>query len=304
MRASRREFLKTSAVAGTGLVIWLEVPSAFASAAAAAFEPSAYISITSDNVVRLWMTRSRGQGIRTTLPIMLLEELEASWSQVRLEQAMPGGVKEYACAPVAVAARQELIRPCATPRHCREMLIAAAAEQWSVEPASCHAREGSVTHEASGRSLTYGALAERAAKQKVPDKPPLKAAKDFRLIGTRVKRSDGKAIVTGTAQYGLDVRLPGMLYASMERCPYLGGKLIRFDEAKALAVPGVRHVVPIKSGIATGVAVVADNTWAALKGREVLHAEWDHQSEPRFRFRPPARANGSRHYRRRILCSQ
>ncbi|MBZ5718909.1 MAG: xanthine dehydrogenase family protein molybdopterin-binding subunit [Acidobacteriia bacterium] len=278
MKATRRKFLKTTALAGTGLAIWLEIPKNAAGETATVFEPNAYISITPDNVVRLWMTRSEmGQGIRTTLPMMLLEELEASWSQVRLEQAMPGG--RFKGIRLRTSGSGSTVETYGAMRKAgataREMLIAAAAEKWKVAPASCHAREGTVIHDPSGRKLTYGELATVAARQNVPDKPPLKPAKDFRLIGTRVKRRDGAAIVTGAARYGLDVRVPGMLYAVMERCPVLGGKLTRFDAEKALAVPGVRHVAPIHSGIATGVAVVADHTWAAIKGREALHVEWD-----------------------------
>jgi isoquinoline 1-oxidoreductase beta subunit len=132
-----------------------------------------------------------------------------------------------------------------------------------------------VTHAPTGRQFTYGQLASAAARQPVPKNPALKNPKDFHIIGTRVKRIDGTGIVTGQAVYGLDVRVPGMLFAVMARCPVLGGKMTSFDASKALASPGVRHVVPVRTGIATGVAVVADNTWAALKGRDALHVEWD-----------------------------
>jgi isoquinoline 1-oxidoreductase subunit beta len=270
--------VRSSALAGAGLVLWIERPHGFASAAAQVFEPSAYISITPDNIVRLWITRSEmGQGVRTTLPMMLVEELEANWAQIRLEQAMPGGrFKDIRLrtsgSGSTVGSYRDLRMAGAT---AREMLIAAAAEKWKVEPAACFAQKGAVVHRASGRKLTFGALASAAAKQNVPGKPTLKAIKDFKLIGTRVNRSDGHQIVTGKAKFGLDIRVPGMLYAVMERCPYFGGRVASFDGSKALAVSGVKHVVPITSGIAGGVAVVADHTWAAMKGREALRVEWE-----------------------------
>jgi isoquinoline 1-oxidoreductase beta subunit len=155
------------------------------------------------------------------------------------------------------------------------MLISAAAEKWSVSAESCRAEQGAVIHAASGRQLKFGELAEAAARVPVPASPKLKDKKDFRLIGTRVKRRDGQAIVSGAAAYGQDVRVPGMLHAVIARCPYLGGKLVSFDPAPAMKVEGVRHVVPVRSGFATGVAVVAVNNWAAIKGRDALRPVWD-----------------------------
>jgi len=278
MNSTRRIFLQTSALAATGLVIGIELRRPASSDKASVFRPNAYISITHDNIVRLWLTRSEmGQGVRTTLPMMLLEELEADWSQVQFEQAMPGGqfngIRLRTSGSGSTVGTYDALRKAGATA--REMLIAAAAEKWQVGASTCRARAATVTHLSTGRHFTYGELASAAARQKVPDNPPLKNPKDFRIIGTRVKRTDGLGIVTGHATYGLDVRVPGMLFAVMERCPSLGGKLVSFDATKALAVPGVRQVVPIKSGIATGVAVVADHTWAAMKGREALHVEWD-----------------------------
>jgi isoquinoline 1-oxidoreductase beta subunit len=276
MRATRRAFLKAGVLSGAGLVIGFELPKA--AGETTAFEPNAYISITPDNVVRLWITRSEmGQGVRTTLPMMLNEELEAAWSQIQYEQAMPGGrfkgIRLRTSGSGSTVGTYGALRKAGATG--REMLIAAAAEKWSVDPSTCRAREGNVIHQPTGRKLSYGDLAAAAARQKVPENPPLKNPKDFRLIGMPTKRTDGAAIVTGQAQYGLDVRVPGMLYAVMARCPYLGGKVKSFDAGTALSLPGVRHVVPVKSGIATGVAVVAEHTWAAMKGREALKVEWD-----------------------------
>ncbi len=278
MRATRREFLKTSVLAGTGLVIWLEMPKTATGQAAAVFEPSAYIRITPDNTVRLWITRSEmGQGVRTTLPMMLNEELEADWAQIQYEQALPDGrfkgIRLRTSGSGSTVGTYAALRKAGATA--REMLIAAAAEKWNVEHSACRAEQGKVIHILSGRKSSYGELAETAARQKVPGNPPLKNPGDFRVIGKWRKRTDGASIVSGRAIFGLDVRVPGMLYAVMARCPYLGGKVASFEPGKALAVSGVRHVVPISSGIHTGIAVVADHTWAAMQGREALHVQWD-----------------------------
>jgi len=218
-----------------------------------------------------------GQGVRTTLPVVLAEELEVDLGRVRLEQAMPGarfkGIRLRTSGSGSSSGTFRALRLAGATA--REMLIAAAAQVWGVDRSGCRAELGSVIHVPSGRKLGYGRLAGAAARQSPPGDPPLKDARKFRLIGTRVKRTDGPGIVRGEAGYGIDVRVPGMLVAVMERCPYLGGTVAGFDGGRALAVPGVRHVVPIKSGISTGVAVAADNTWAALKGREALSVTWD-----------------------------
>jgi isoquinoline 1-oxidoreductase beta subunit len=276
--STRRSFLKSGALAGAGLAIWVEFPGAVAEVNAAPFRPNAYISITPTNQIRIWLTRSEmGQGIRTTLPMMLLEELEVDWSQVQFEQAMPGGLFKgirlrTSGSGSTVGTYTALRKAGAT---AREMLVAAAAEKWQADASTCRAKSAAVIHLPTGRHFTYGELASAASQQKVPDNPPLKNPKDFHIIGTRVKRTDGRGIVTGRAMYGLDVRLPGMLFAVMARCPSIGGTLVSFDASKTLASPGVRHVVPVKEGIATGVAVVADHTWAAIKGRDALKVEWD-----------------------------
>jgi isoquinoline 1-oxidoreductase subunit beta len=280
MKTTRRSFIKNGVIAGTGLVICLETAKSAAGSDSdsSIFEPSAYLSITPDNVIRLWVTRSEmGQGVRTTLPMMLVEELEADWSQIKFEQAMPGGrfrdIRLRTAGSGSTAGTYNALRKAGATA--RAMLIAAAAEKWNVDPSSCQAWLGTVVQLATGRKLTYGQLAASAARQKVPRDPPLKDPRDFRIIGKPRNRTDGKAIVTGQAVYGIDVRIPGMLHAVMARCPFIGGSVAHFDATPALAVPGVRHVLPVKSGIATGVAVVADHTWAAMRGRDALKVEWE-----------------------------
>ena len=280
MSLSRRAFLRTATVAGTGLAIRFHLPPVATADAAApvAFEPNAYLRIMPDNVVTLWVTRSEmGQGVRTSLPAVLADELEADLSRVRLEQAMPGarfkGIRLRTSGSGSSSSTFLALRRAAA--SAREMLRSAAAEMWSVDRSSCRMKSGSVFHLSSGRKVTYGQLAERASRQSVPPDPPLKNSSEFRFIGKSLKRVDGAAIVRGRAIYGFDVRVPGMLVAAVERCPYLGGKVAAFDGNKALALPGVHHVVPVNKGISTGVAVVAKTTWAALKGREALTVHWD-----------------------------
>src|SRR5438132_12488026 len=151
------------------------------------------------------------------------------------------------------------------------MLVAAAAQSWDVDPASCRAKRGVVTHTPTGRTLGYGALAEKAAKLPVPDKVPLKDPKDFKLIGTPAKRLDTPAKVNGTAQFGIDVRLPGMKIATVAASPVLGGKVASLDDSKAKAIKGVRQIVRLDDVV----AVVADHMWAAKQGLLALDIRWD-----------------------------
>jgi len=270
---------------GVGLGIAFRLPRLGEVAEPAAFEPNAYIRIAPDNTITLWVTRSEmGQGVRTNLPAALAEELEVELSQVKLEQAMPGakfkGIRLRTSGSGSSSGTFMALRRAGATA--REMLISAAAQAWGVERTSCKAKNATVVHVPTQRKFTYGALAERAAQQPVPANPPLKDMKDFHLIGKPLNRADGSQIVRGQAVYGFDVRGLAMLVAVMERCPYLGGKVASFDGSKAMSVAGVRHVVAIQSGISTGVAVVADNTWAAMKGREALTVHWDRGHYPGF----------------------
>lgn len=279
-KINRREFVRSSTVVGAGLLLYFHLPhwGKASPVTSTTFEPNAYIRIASNNVITLWVTRSEmGQGVRTNLPAALAEELDVDLSRVQLEQAMPGprfkGIRLRTSGSGSSSGTFMALRTAGATA--REMLISAAAERWGVDRATCRAQLGRVIHVPSDRHFSYGELAEDAARLPLPKQPPLKEAKDFRFLGKSLRRTDGLAIATGTAQYGIDVRVPGMLFAVMERCPYIGGKLAKFDAAKTLAVPGVRHVVPIQRGIAGGVAVVADHTWAAFRGRDALKVEWD-----------------------------
>jgi len=218
-----------------------------------------------------------GQGVRTTLPMMLAEELEVDWRKLELVQAATTpefkGVRlRTSGSSSSIGTLRALRQAGAT---AREMLISAAAMRWNVDRAHCHAENGSVIHDGTYSTLTYGDLALDASRLPVPQQVPLKDPKTFRVIGRPIRRSDGPEIVRGMARYGLDVRVPGMLYAALARCPFLGGKAIRWSDVKSRAMPGVRSTVRVSGGLATGVAVIADDSWAALQGASLLEVTWD-----------------------------
>jgi isoquinoline 1-oxidoreductase beta subunit len=281
---SRREFVTVLATAGGGLLLGYRVAGAQHAAVAAtaspspSFAPNAFIRIAADGGVTLIMPQAEmGQGVYTSMSMLLAEELEVAPGQIRLEHAPPDD-KLYANpffgeqmtgASSSVRAFYEPLRRAGATA--RAMLVAAAAASWNVDPASCRARTGVVTHTSSGRTLTYGELAAKAAALPVPDKVALKDPKHFTLIGTPAKRLDTPSKVNGTAQYGIDVRLPGMLIATVAASPVLGGKVVGVDDQKAKAVPGVRQVVRLDDAV----AVVADHMWAAKQGLAALDIRWD-----------------------------
>ncbi|HVR43721.1 MAG TPA: molybdopterin cofactor-binding domain-containing protein [Thermoanaerobaculia bacterium] len=266
---TRRSFLKVVAASGGALALGIRI--AGAEEPGTPFVPNAWLRVDPDGSVLIRVGKTEmGQGVRTSLPMIVAEELDADFAKVRIEQASPG--PDFRS--LGTGGSGSIMRLWTPLREAgaaaRAMLIAAAAARWEVSPAACEAREGVVIHPGSNRRLTYGELAADAAKQPVPEKVALKDPKAFRLLGTSQKRLDGVDIVTGRAQYGLDVRVPGMLYAVVARPPQLGAKADSFDATEAKKVAGVRHVVEISRGI----AVVADDTWAAMRGRDALSIEW------------------------------
>src|SRR6266571_1832568 len=260
---TRREFLETT----TGLVIAFALPwradAALTPAAAPPpFAPNAWLRIGADGIVTLTIDRSEmGQGSQTGLAVILAEELEADWSTIRLgpmpenPAAWPRTMRTGGSN--AIRSSWEPLRKAGATA--REMLVTAAAETWKVDRATCRAEKGVVIHVPSRRRLPYGTLAARAASLPVPTDVPLKDPKDFRLVGTRVKRLDTPGKVDGSAQFGIDVKLPGMLIASIERSPVLGGRVKRFNADRAKAMPGVRHVVALEPSSWMG----ANGAWAA-----------------------------------------
>src|SRR5712664_4736774 len=278
---SRRKFVSVLTAAGGSLLLGYRVGEGqrVASVASApGFAPNAFIRIAPDGSITLFMPQAEmGQGTHTSMSMLLAEELEVTPEQVRLEHAPPDD-KLYANPLFGeqITGASSSIRMFYEPLRragatARAMLIAAAAASWNVHAASCRAREGVVTHTPTGRTLSYGALAAKAATVPVPDKIALKDPKDFTLIGTPAKRPDTPSKVNGTAQYGIDVRLPGMLIATVAASPVLGGKVTGIDEQKALAIPGVRQVVRLDDAV----AVVADHMWAAKQGLAALAIRWD-----------------------------
>jgi isoquinoline 1-oxidoreductase beta subunit len=283
----RRSFLTTAATAGAGLVIGFRLEDVLAQAPAEKKTPNpfdAWIRIDKAGNVTLTCGKSEmGQGIHTSLSQILADELGVDWSRVRVEQAPtnPAVYDHGTGGSSSVRTSYKPLRQAAAAG--RTMLVSAAAAQWGVAAEACRAEGGEVVHGASGRRLAYGALVEAASKLPLPDfeKVTLKDPKDFRIIGKPIPRTDIPGKVDGSARFGIDVRVPGMLFAVIARCPTFGGKVKSFDAAKARVAPGVRHVVEIppgKPGTFTtgGVAVVADSTWAAIRGREALTVEWDH----------------------------
>ena len=286
---SRREFLRTGAAGGAALIVGFRLSArAFAEQAAEQEKKTpnpfdAWVRITPDNRVILILGKSEmGQGIMTALPMILAEELCVDWKNVKVEQA-PTNPKIYELGTGgsgSVAGSWFPLRRAGAAA--REMLIAAAAQKWEVGADTCKAVDGQVVHGNPKRYLSYGELVEAAAKLPIPNfnTVPLKNSDDFTLVGHDMRRYEARAKASGAAVFGIDSRIPGMLYAVVARCPVFGGKLVSFDPAKAKAVPGVRDVIAFETsgrGASTtgGVAVLAVNSWAAMQGRNALEVKWD-----------------------------
>jgi isoquinoline 1-oxidoreductase beta subunit len=269
---SRRAFLGTSAAAGAGLVIGFYIPSRARAEAEAGFSPNAYLTITPAGKITVVVARSEmGQGVWTSLPMILAEELEADWKQITIEQAGASTLfgDQTTGGSASVRTTWDPMRKAGA--QAREMLIAAAAQHWSVVPASCKAEKSFVVHSASGRKLSYGSLAAKAGKLTVPDDPALKSA-GYTIVGKPLPRLDTPSKVNGSAIYGLDFRVPGMKVAVLARCPIIGGKVGAVDDGAAKSSPGVSFVGKIGD---SAVAVIADSTWNAIKARRALKITWD-----------------------------
>lgn len=231
-----------------------------------------YVRVDSDNTVTVVIPRpDMGQGPRTSLAMHVAEELEADWSKVKYEQAPADPRFGNQTSGGSTSTRNFWTPMRQAGAAARLMLIAAAAKRWGVDPATCRARASEVWHEPTGRRFTYGELAAAAAREPVPDNPPLKQPGQFTLIGRPTRRLDAPLMVRGEAIYGLDVRLPNLKVVAIARPVPFGGRAVSFDDAAARRVPGVRDVFRFGSGV----AVVADHAWAALRGREELRVRWD-----------------------------
>jgi isoquinoline 1-oxidoreductase subunit beta len=275
---SRRDFLKTSTIATSGLMIGvsLAVTKTDVFAAGTVYTPNAWVHIADDNTITLMSARSEmGQGVYTSMPMLIAEELNVDLNQVKVSIAPPNAVYINAMlggqltgGSTSVREGWEKLRTGGA--QVREMLISAAANQWNVDRSQLKAVKGMIIGP-NGKKATYGSLASAAAKLPVPEKVALKDPKDFTIVGKRTKRLDSPAKVNGTAQFGIDVKMPGMVYASLEQSPVIGGKVKSFDGSKAKAMPGVIDVVQIGDGV----AVVANSYWQAQKARKSLSVQWD-----------------------------
>jgi isoquinoline 1-oxidoreductase beta subunit len=285
---SRRTFLRAGAAAGGGLLVSFYVPALIGEAAAAdaeGFAPNAFVRIDRAGKVTLIMSQvEMGQGTYTSMPMLIAEELEVGLDQVHLEHAPPDdelygnpliGFQATGGSTSVPGFWEPLRRAGAT---ARSMLVSAAAATWKVDAASCHAARGTVTHMPTGRRLGYGAVGDKAATLPVPNDVALKDPKDFTLIGTPAKRLDAPDKVNGRAEFGIDVKVPGMKIATVAACPVIGGKLASVDDSKAKAVKGVRQIVRLDNAV----AVVADHMGAAKKGLAALHITWDSGASAHF----------------------
>ncbi|MDQ5988194.1 MAG: Isoquinoline 1-oxidoreductase subunit beta [Syntrophus sp. SKADARSKE-3] len=281
---SRRDFLKASAVAGGGLVLGFYLPFGGRSRLQAAelnrFAPNAFLRIDGSGTVTVLVPQSdMGQGVLTSMPMIVADELDAAWKDVRFEQAPADKAYTNPIIGMQLTGGSSSIRAFYEPLRkagaaARTMLVSAAAQTWAVDAGDCRTESGSVIHPSSGKKLEYGKLVEKASTMAVPKSFKLKEPADFKIIGTPTNRLDNQVKVDGSGVFGLDVRQPGMLTAAVSRCPVFGGKAVSFDASEAKQVPGVRQIVEIS----TGVAVVADNFWAAKKGRDLLKVKWNEGS--------------------------
>ncbi len=284
----RRNFLKAGIAGATGLVIGFYLPGKGGVLAAASADApqvmNAFIQIAPDDKVTILISKSEmGQGVETSLAMLAAEELECDWKRIHTEFAPADKAYFDPAFGMQGTGGSQSIHSGWTPMRqagaaARMMLISAAAQKWGVDPSECRAEAGNIVHAASKRSATFGSLAEAAAKLPPPTEVKLKDPSTFTVVGKPTRRVDTHKKTNGTAEFGIDVRLPGMLHASVEHCPVFGGKVASFDATKTKAMPGVKDVLPIMSGnppVTTGVAVVADNTWTAFQGRKALDIKWD-----------------------------
>ena len=288
--AYRRDFLRQSLLGSGGLLLGLYLQPAGAAALVgkpasldAVFKPNAFIRIATDGVVTLISKQPEiGQGIKTSLPMVIAEELEVDWKDVRVVQGDldPAYGNQSAGGSTSTPNNyNNFLRLGAT---ARTLLVEAAAQTWKVPVSECLAAHSAVHHAPTKRSLGYGALAATAATLPLPalESVRLKDPKNYTLLGQRVGGVDNLAIVTGKPLFGMDIRLPGMLYAVFDKCPAFGGKVISANLDAIKALPGVRAAFVIEgtanlNGLMPGVAIVADSTWAAFSARRQLKVSWD-----------------------------
>ena len=287
---SRRDFIRVTALTGGGFFLSVAVPgTAWAQPANALddttkqFTPNAFIKITPENIITILAKNPEtGQGVKTSLPMIVAEELDADMSTIVIEQA---GLRSDVGPQFAGGSRstpdnyQRLRQASAV---ARAMLVEAAAQTWNVPAAELTTEKGKVIHAATGRSLTYGQLATKAATRPVPDEKTIRLKKEgeFRVMGSRVGGVDNPAIVTGRRLFGIDQVFPGLVYAALEKCPVYGGKFVSANLDRIKKLPGVLDCFVLEgsdniAGLRPGVAIIAQSTWAAFSAKRQLQVEWD-----------------------------
>jgi isoquinoline 1-oxidoreductase subunit beta len=283
---ARRSLLKLSAGSGLVLAFWLGAPAGAAKAAASSKElaPNAYLRIFTDGKILIYAKNPEvGQGVKTSLPMIVAEELDAAWADVVVEQSAINAKlygRQAAGGSTSIPVNFEPLRRAGATA--RAMLISAAAKQWGVKAAECTTADSAVFHAATGRKLSYGELATKAAALPVPDPTTLtlKSRDQFKLLGTRIGGVDNPKVVSGGPLFGSDQVVPGMGYAVYEKCPAVGGKVASANLAHIKTLPGVRDAFVLEGNgvvqdLMPGVAIVADSTWAAFRARRALQVEWD-----------------------------
>ncbi|MET3118090.1 isoquinoline 1-oxidoreductase beta subunit [Undibacterium sp. GrIS 1.8] len=283
MTTTRRSFLKTSALAGGGLMLGISLPSVVgvsdAQAAGTLYTPNAWVHIADDNTITLISARSEmGQGVYTSMPMLIAEELDVELKNIKVEIAPPNAAYTNSLLGAQITGGSTSVRDAWEKlriggAQVRMMLVSAAANKWGVDAAKLSTSNGMVKGP-DGKQASYGELAEAASKLPVPKDVVLRDPKDFKIIGKATKRLDTPNKVNGKIQYGIDVVLPDMVYASLEQCPVIGGTVKSYDATKARSMPGVIDVVQIPDGV----AVVANSYWRAKKARETLVVQWDEGS--------------------------
>ena len=277
---SRRNFLKVSSLTGGGIMLGFELLAKASSSvilAEAPFSPNAYLTIDPKGIITLIAPNPEiGQGVKTSIPMLLAEELDVDWEKVVISQAVLDAQKfgnQTAGGSGAIRSRWESTRKAGATA--RLMLLAAAAQTWSVPQEECVTENGFVIHKPTGKKLSYGALSTAAASVPVPTSIKLKDPKEYKIIGKRIKNVDNKGIITGKPMFGIDTRREGMFYTMVAHAPAYGKKLKSFDDTETRKVAGVKNVVRWENVV----AVLATSTWAAKKGRDALKIEWEDASK-------------------------
>jgi isoquinoline 1-oxidoreductase subunit beta len=293
VKIDRRQFIKVSSMSGTALTIGFLFPGLKSLAQLTEkdcefFQPSAFLKIDKSGQITIFFARQEmGQGVNTSLPMLVAEELEADFKNIKVEivefGTFPLGKSDFGN-PHDTGGSQSTPESWTLMRKAgataKTMLIAAAAKEWGIKPEQCAADKGTVVNTVTMATKNYGDLVCQAAEMPMPQEVTLKNIKDFKVIGKEQRKTNLKDTLTGRVKFGMDVKVPGMVYAVVERCPVMGGKLVSVDDAAALKVPGVIKIVSYEGtgapmNVYSGVAVIASNSWAAIKARKLLKIKWD-----------------------------